>query len=80
MQQWYTFGHLSLIQRLTLDIPSRVATVRDGIPKKKKKKKRFGYLLGHLSFWVVWSRHLFFLYQKIRKTKYIIELLSSLIQ
>ena len=28
-KQGYTFGHLSLIRSLALDIPSEVATVRD---------------------------------------------------
>ena len=28
-KQGYIFGHLSLIQKLALDIPSGVATVRD---------------------------------------------------
>ena len=79
VQHRYIFGHLSLIRSLALDIPSGVATMRD-LKKMCPLEKRFGYLLRHLSFWVVWSRHLFFLYQKIRKTKYIIELLSSLIQ
>ena len=49
-KQRYTFGHLSLIQNLALDIPSGVATMRD----RKTwvlSKKRFGYFLVHLSFW-----------------------------
>ena len=50
-KQRYIFGHLSLIQSLALDIPSGVTTVRD-LDKKCPSKKRFGYLLEHLSFWV----------------------------
>ena len=35
-KQGYTFGHLSLIRNLALDIPSRVATVRDHKTFKKE--------------------------------------------
>ena len=37
VNQGYTFGHLSLIRRLTLDIPSGVTTVREiekSVPQK----------------------------------------------
>ena len=37
-EQRYTFGHLSLIQTLALDIPSGIATVRD-LDKKASLKK-----------------------------------------
>ena len=37
----YTFGHLSLIQSLALDIPSGVATVRDWKNQASKKRERF---------------------------------------
>ena len=37
-KQGYTFGHLSLIRSLALDIPSGVATVRD-LEKKVPLKK-----------------------------------------
>ena len=54
-------------------------------PRKKNvpKKKRFVYLLGHLSFWVsgVESPLFFFNAKKEKeKTKYITELFSSLIE
>ena len=58
----YIFGHLSLKRSLALDIPSGVATVRDGqnwVPLKK------GEILGHLSFWVSGMESpLIFLYKK----------------
>ena len=50
-KEGYTFGHLSLIQSLALDIPSEVATMRD-VDESVPQKGRFKYLLGHLSFWV----------------------------
>ena len=67
-KQRYIFGDWSLIRSLALIIPSRVATVRD-LDKKSPSKKRFGYLLGHLSFWVSGMESpLIFLYtKKIRK-------------
>ena len=75
-KQRYIFGHLSLIRSLALDIPSEVATVRD-LKEKRPSKKRFRYLLGHLSFWVSGMElPLIFSYKK----KYITELFSSLIE
>ena len=63
-KQGYTFGHLSLIRILALDIPCGVATVRD-LDEKRPSKKRFGYLLAHLSFWVSgMESSLIFLYTK----------------
>ena len=50
-KQRYIFGHLSLIRSLALDIPSGVATMKD-LDEKASLKKRFGYLLRNLSFWV----------------------------
>ena len=50
-KQRYIFGHLSLIRSLALDIPSGVATMKD-LEEKASLKKRFGYLLRNLSFWV----------------------------
>ena len=50
-KQRYIFGHLSLIRILALDIPSGVATMKD-LDEKASLKKRFGYLLRNLSFWV----------------------------
>ena len=41
--QRYTFGHLSLIQNLALDIPSGVATVRD-LESASQKREIFGVL------------------------------------
>ena len=38
-KQWYTFGHLSLIRSLALDIPSGVATMKDLDEKASLKKK-----------------------------------------
>ena len=42
-KEGYTFGHLSLIRNLALDIPSGVATVKDC--KSASEKKR--------DFWVL---------------------------
>ena len=39
--QMYIFGHLSLTQKLALDIPNRVATMRDRKSAFKKKKRFF---------------------------------------
>ena len=84
-KQRYIFGHLSLIRSLALDIPSGVTTVRD-LEKKCPSKKRFEYLLGHLSFWVsgVESPLIFLCKKKKKKKKkickYMTELLSSLIE
>ena len=50
-KQGYTFGDLSLIRNLALDIPSGVATMRD-LESASQKKRLFGYFLEHLSFWV----------------------------
>ena len=65
------FGHLSLIRSLALNIPNGVATVRN-LDESVHKKRRFGYLLGHLSFWVsgMESPLIFYTKKKIRKTKY----------
>ena len=69
-KQRYIFGHLSLIRSLALDIPSGVATMKD-LDEKASLKKRFGYLLRNLSFWVSGIESpLIFSIQKIRKTKY----------
>ena len=40
-KQGYTFGHLSLIRSLALDIPSGVTTVRD-CKLDASQKKKFG--------------------------------------
>ena len=69
-KQGYIFGHLSLIRSLALNFPSGVATIR-ALKKKHPSKKRFGYLLGHLSFWVSGMESPPFFYTKLRKTKYI---------
>ena len=73
-KQRYIFGHLSLIRNLALNIPSGVATMRD-LNEKASLKKRFGYLLRHISFWVSGIESpLIFLYtkkqEKILITKY----------
>ena len=79
-KQRYILGHLSLIRSLAFNITSRVTTVRD-LDKKRPSKMRFGYLLKHLFFWVGGMElPLIYLYKKIRKNKYIIELFSSLIE
>ena len=66
-KQKYICGHLSLIRSLALDIPSEVATVRD-LDEKCPSKKRFGYLLEHLSFWVSGMESpLIFLYTKKKR-------------
>ena len=44
-KQGYIFGHLSLIRNLALNIPGRVATVRD-LDEKPLKKERFEVSLG----------------------------------
>ena len=50
-------------------------------PRKKcLSKKRFGYFLGRLSFWVSGTESPFIVYKKISKNKYMIELFSSLIE
>ena len=55
---------------LPIKITSHLS-VRD-LDEKCPSKKRFGYLLGHLSFWVSdMESPLIFFIQKIRKTKYI---------
>ena len=51
-KQGYTFGHLSLIQNLALDIPNGVATVRDLESCLSKKRDFLCAFLDHLSFWV----------------------------
>ena len=60
-KQKYIVGHLSLIRSLALDIPGKVATMRD-VSLKKRDSDTF---LRHLSFWV--SRRLFFFIQKNKK-------------
>ena len=68
-KQGYIFGHLSLIRNLALNIPGRVATVRD-LDEKRPSKKRFGYLLGHISFWISGMESpliIIFLYKKKKK-------------
>ena len=50
-KQGYTFGDLSLIRNLALDIPSGVTTMRD-LESASQKERLFGYFLEHLSFWV----------------------------
>ena len=68
-KQRYIFGHLSLIRSLALDIPSGVATMKD-LDEKASLKKRFGYLLRNLSFWVSGIESpLIFLYTKKEKEK-----------
>ena len=71
-KQGYIFGHLSLIQNLALDIPSRVATMRDRQKfRGASQKKRFEYFLGHLSFLVSGVESpLIFYTKKKEKTKY----------
>ena len=80
-KEGYTFGHLSLIRNLALNILSGVATVRDR--KSASEKKR--------DFWVFWKTPLFlgkwcgvatyfFLYKKKEKklnTKYMTKLFFS---
>ena len=60
-KQGYTFGHLSLIWNLVLDIPSGVATMRD-CKLGASQKRDLGTFLGHLFFWVsgVESPHIFY--------------------
>ena len=41
-KQGYIFGHLSLIQNLALDIPSRVATMRDRQKFRVSQKRDLG--------------------------------------
>ena len=77
-KQGYTFGHLSLIRSLALDIPSRVAIMRDQIASKKKD---FGMLFRAPFFLGMWCGvATYFFIKKIRKNKYMSELLSSLIE
>ena len=71
-KEGYTFGHLSLIRNLALNILSGVATVRDR--KSASEKKR--------DFWVFWktplflgkwsgvATYFFFIQKKREKTKY----------
>ena len=64
-KQGYTFGHLSLIWNLVLDIPSGVATMRD-CKLGASQKRDLGTFLGHLFFWVsgVESPHIFYTKKK----------------
>ena len=82
-KQRYIFGHLSLIRSLALDIPNGVATVRN-LDESVHKKRRFGYLLGHLSFWVSGMESPLIFYTKKKKKlniqKYMTRLFSSLIE
>ena len=69
-KQGYTFGHLSLIRNLALDIPSRVATVRDH-KSASQKQEIFGVFFRAPLFLGKWCGvTTYFLYKKIRKTKY----------
>ena len=70
-KQEYIFGHLSLIRSLALDIPSRVATVRD-LENASQKREIFLVLFRALIFLGKWCGvATYFLYKKIRKNKYI---------
>ena len=69
-EQRYTFGHLSLIQTLALDIPSGIATVRD-CENWGALKKEIWVLLRAPLFLGKWCGvATYFLYKKIRKNKY----------
>ena len=50
------------------------------LPLKKKKKIFLECFLEHLSFWVISMESPLIFYTKIRKTKYMTELFSSLIE
>ena len=63
-KQGYTFGHLSLIRILALDIPCGVATMRD-VSLKKEIQVPFGALL-FLGKWYGVATY-FSLYQKKKK-------------
>ena len=68
-KQRYIFGYLSLIRSLALDIPSRVATMKD----MSLKKRDSGTFLGHLSFWASGMESpLIFPYTKKEKRKKIL--------
>ena len=67
-KQGYTFGHLSLIQSLALDIPSGVVTVRDH-KLGASQKRDLGTFLGHLFFWVSGVESPLIFYTKKKKRK-----------
>ena len=70
-KQGYTFGHLSLIWNLVLDIPSGVA----GASQKRdcklgaSQKRDLGTFLGHLFFWVSGVESPLIFYTKKKKRK-----------
>ena len=59
--------NLDLIDEVRMDAEQRTASVRD-LDEKRPSKKRFRYLLGHLSFWISdIESPLIFLYTKKEK-------------
>ena len=55
-----------------MESKQRIASVRD-LNEKRPSKKRFRYLLGHISFWVSYMESpLIFLYTKKEKEKEIL--------
>ena len=75
-KQGYTFGYLSLIRSLALDIPSKVTTVRDLESASQKREIYFMCFLGHLSFSVSGVESPFIFYTKNKKN-YILKYMTE---